>query len=542
MAKIPNVSSIKRRNDSGQAAVSSYSPEGMTAGLDEAAKFAEDLRIKRVKSQASKAEADMMVYLENQKTAFDHDDNYETIEKRWNDGITDQFGRIASTIQDAEVKEQFIQKYRPRIEAQRGFMRDLAWGKEMDQDRADILERSRSIQDAFALSGDAEVIEAGKGLFDNSKGFSEEEIVKHKQSFGVGALKARLNAIALDDPYQAIELLNSDVAVNNMPEGERANLLSQYQDKSVDFQAVGLVQDYMDRDLSISAGMAEAESIEDANLRKEVEQRFNYAKRMEKAGEVEVQAKIHEDWHVRIGPKGDGSSIDDIPMEQWELLTPEQRQNLKSLQYDKRTVSDFYVLGELYKRINGAKLNGDWSDFNDFYVKNSSKLSYMDRKEFLKLTLDEQSKGFIPKELDTGMTDYQMIEGVMTDNGLLSGDSTKNKKIKAAIYHKLGLWRIKQQKQGKEPNDEEVIKALDRFILNYNAPIDWWPDSTEPFYKLNDDQIKKNLIEMRDDNPERYQFILDQFAARKERPTEDLLLMLMRDEMSDADVEEWFNE
>ncbi|MEW8026724.1 MAG: hypothetical protein AB2806_03135, partial [Candidatus Thiodiazotropha sp.] len=154
----------------GMSAVSSYSADGITAPLDEGSKYLNDLREKRVKNQASKAEADMMIYLESQKTAFNKDDDYETFEERWNNGITKQMGVIANTINDADVREAFVQKYKPKVEAQRQFIRALSLAKEQDHDTADILEKSQMLQNAFATSGDPEMINRGNELFDNSKG------------------------------------------------------------------------------------------------------------------------------------------------------------------------------------------------------------------------------------------------------------------------------------------------------------------------------------------------------------------------------------
>ncbi|MEW8053154.1 MAG: hypothetical protein AB2809_22595 [Candidatus Thiodiazotropha sp.] len=483
----------------------------------------------------------MMIYLESQKTAFNKDDDYETFEERWNNGITKQMGVIANTINDADVREAFVQKYKPKVEAQRQFIRALSLAKEQDHDTADILEKSQMLQNAFATSGDPEMINRGNELFDNSKGLSEEGKYKYRKAFGVGALKARLDSIATNNPQGAIELLNTDMARNNLPEGERAKQIADYQGRLVEQQAMGIVDDYTARDLSLSAGMDKAQKISDPKLREAVEKRFTYDKRMEEAAEVETQAKIHEDWHVRLGPKGDGSTIDDIPQEQWELLTPAQRQNLESLQFDKRTVSDFDVLNGLYQRLHGSQVDGDWTDFNRYLSENSSKLSYSDKKEFLKLTLEGQRKEAVPAELNTGRKDIQWIEGVMSKNEMLSTSKKANDRKKTAIFHELGLWRIEKQKQGKEPNDEEVLKTIDRLIMNYNVPVDWWPDSSEPFYAMSDEDRTKALEEMREDGPARHDLIISLLAQHGASLTIDEELMLMRDDMTDEEVKEWFN-
>ncbi|MCG7985067.1 MAG: hypothetical protein JAY90_20245 [Candidatus Thiodiazotropha lotti] len=530
MPTIPNVTTLRRRDDSGQAAVSSYSTEGVTAALDESAKFADDLREKRLRSQASKAEADMMVFMEQQKTAFDHDDDYETIEKRWNEGVTDQFGRIASTIQDGEVREQFIQKYRPRIEAQRGFMRDLAWGKEKDQDRADILERSQGIKDAFARSGDPEVISTGYALFENSKGFDQEEIAAAKQSFGIEVVKGRLSVISEKDPDQAIALLQSEVG-ENLPEGERAKLIQNYQEKSIGHKAIGLAQGYMDRDLSISEGMSEAESIEDPRLREAVEKRFNYAKRMEKAGEIESQAKVHEYWHVKIGPKGDGSSIEDIPDDQWLILGAGQRQNLEALQYDEpKRLSDPRVLINLADKALTAERTKDWTEYNQFLSENSSKLSQKDLVSNAVISLEAQHKGLNPEAI-SDLTDKQMVRAAMGE--------AYNEKNAAVLLGKFDDWKMIKRAAGKEPDDSEKKAALDRFILNYD---DHWGWGSDPYYQLTEDQVKENLRVMKESNPGRFRTIYKLFAANRTEPTDDQILMLMRDDMTDADVEEWFRD
>ncbi|MES9841228.1 MAG: hypothetical protein ABW134_11800 [Candidatus Thiodiazotropha endolucinida] len=471
--------------------------------------------------------------MESQKTAFDHDDDYETIEERWNGNVTKQMGNIASSINDAEIREAFVQKYKPRVEAQRQFIRDLAWSKERDQDRADVLERAQGIQDAFATSGDAEMIFSGKGLFDNSKGFSQEEITKHKHAFGVGAVKARLNTIATDNPQKAIDLLNSDMARDNLPEGDRAKLIADYQAKSVDYQAMGVVDNYMARDLSLSAGMDEAQKISDPRLRKAVEERFTYDKRMEKAAEVESQAAIHEDWHVRLGPKGDGSTIDDIPQEQWEILTPSQRQNLHDLQFKEPVVrSDPDVLIQLSGLALAAQQSKDWAAYNQFISENSSKLSNRDRVEYSVLSLENQAENAFPKEIKSDLTDVQKVAAALGED--------YDKKQASVILGKLGDWKLQQRENDHEPTDKETIEAIDRFLLEYDERSFW--GSNTPYYKLTEEDVQENLIEMRDDNPERYQFILEQFAARREKPTNDQILMLMRDDMTDADVERWFND
>ncbi|MCG8016301.1 MAG: hypothetical protein JAY97_08805 [Candidatus Thiodiazotropha sp. 'RUGA'] len=527
MTKIPNVTSIKRRNDSGQAAVSSYSPEGVTAGLDAAAKYAEDLRIKRVKSQASKAEADMMIYLENQKTAYDDDNDYENMEERWNSGVTERFGQLASTIQDSEVREAFVQKYKPRIEAQRNVIKDLALFKEKDHDRAEITEKAQAAQDSFARTGDPEYISIGLGLFENSKGYSQEDITKLSQSFRVGAANARLDRIAADNPEQAIDYLNSDIAVNNLPEGQRAELITQYQGKSNEYQAMSIVDDYMDRELSISAGMAEAQAIENPRVRKAVEQRFNYEKRIQEAAEIESQAAIHEDWFVRIGPRGDGSTIDEIPMEQWKTLSPAQQKNLKSLQFDPpRPYSDPDTLIRLSKLALTAEVTNDWTEYNQYLLENSSMLSHKDLVSNSVIPQKAQIEGLTP-EVTSDLTDIQMIKAAM-------GKTYEPTKA-AVLLGEFGKWKLLQRSYGHEPTDSEKMKTIDRFLLTYDDES-WGSD---PYYELTTEELYTNFTELKEDKPERYRYIMAQLTKRNILPTDDLVMMLMRDEVSDIDIEKW---
>ena len=533
MARIPSATAIRRRVDSGASSVSSYNADAVTAPLDEGAKYLSDLREKRLKSQVSKAEADMLVYMENQKTAFDHDDDYETFEERWNSGVTEQMGSIAGSIQDSEIREAFVQKYKPRVEAQRQFIRDLAWSKEKDKDRAEVENRADEVLDAFAISGDAELIHKGHALYDNSKGFSQEEIDKHKKTFGRLALDARLSSIATKNPQAAIDLLNSDTARDNIPEGDRAKKIADYQAKLVDGQAMSVVDDYMARDLPFSAGMDEAQKISDPKLRKGVEDRFAYSKRMEEAAKVESQTAIHEDWHMRIGPKGDGSSIDDIPQEQWEILTPGQRQNLHDLQFKETVVhSDPDVMIQLSGMALVAQQSKDWTAYNQYISENSGKLSRNDRIKLSVLSLENQAEDAFPTEIKSDLTDVQKVAAALGDD--------YDKKQASIILGKLGDWKLQQRENDHEPTDKESIEAIDRFLLEYDEHSIWGSDT--PYYKLTDEDVQENLIEMRSDKPERYQFILEQFAARRQKPTNDQILMLMRDDMTDADVVRWFSE
>ncbi|MCG7904628.1 MAG: hypothetical protein JAY60_19660, partial [Candidatus Thiodiazotropha weberae] len=429
--------------------------------------------------------------------------------------------------------EQFIQKYRPRIEAQRGFMRDLAWGKEKDQDRADILERSQGIKDAFARSGDPEVISTGYALFENSKGFDQEEIAAAKQSFGIEVVKGRLSVISEKDPDQAIALLQSEVG-ENLPEGERAKLIQNYQEKSIGHKAIGLAQGYMDRDLSISAGMSEAEGIEDPRLREAVEKRFNYAKRMEKAGEIESQAKVHEYWHVKIGAKGDDSSIEDIPMDQWELLSPTQRQNLEALQYDEpRKQSDPDALIQLSGMALAAQASSDWTEYNQFISENSSKLSDRDRVRFSTLSLEKQAENMIPVEVNSGLKDTQKIATLLKSIGEYDDQQA------ATILWNVTEWRMEEQAAGRNPTDKEAKDFIDRQFIEHGEHSMFGIDT--PYYKLTEEDVLENLQAYRDNNPERYKTILEMFAARNTKPSNDQILMLMRDDMTDAQVVEWIH-
>ena len=522
MATIPNVTQIKRRNDYGQMDVATFNPSGSTAAIDETSKFINDLREKRLKSDISKAEMDLSIYLESQKTAFDHDEDYKTIEERWNKGVFDKLSETAGSIPDAQIREAFVQKYRPVIESQRNFIRDTAWGKEKDQDRADVLQRMQTAQDVFARSGDANLVSTGSDLIDNAKGFDEEEKVKYKQAFRVGAVKARLDAVGQDNPQKAIDLLNTDVAVNNLPEGERARMMKAYQDRNAVYQSFSIVDDYMERGLTLSAGIEESRSIEDPVLRDKVERRFTQELRLQEAAKVTTQATIHEQWHTRIGPRGDGSSIADIPMDQWELLSPEQQENLNRLDNNPtKVLSDPDVLIKLSGLGIAATSSGDWTAYNKYLSENSSRLSRQDQVSRAVVPLENQAKMLTP---DSGLTDPQKVAGALGENA--------DTNTKAKLLNDIGRWRIRQQEAGHNPTDKEVIEFIDNSLIEYSSG--WF--GSDKYFNLSEDQRAKNLQSMKDENPNRYDSLLKIFGETGKNPDVSEWMSLMRDDITDDEA------
>ncbi len=129
MARIPNPDSIARQPIDGVAPVTGLNVRDVGAGFDMVAGALDEQREKIDRSQLAKAESDFLVLKAKQDNAYDQDEDYRTIQERYQGQMEEGLGKIATTIENAQLRNEFVSRYRVSVVEGTERMADVAWNK-----------------------------------------------------------------------------------------------------------------------------------------------------------------------------------------------------------------------------------------------------------------------------------------------------------------------------------------------------------------------------------------------------------------------------
>ena len=510
MAKIPDASRIQRVNPTGTARVVGI--DTRNSGFSEIGQALGKIADKRSRFEASKAETDFLMLKTKQDNAYDQDDDYATMDDRYTGGLTKSLGEIAANISDPQARADFTNRNKLRIEQGRGRIQDMAFGKEKDFERAGINEALTGLREIIVTGSPEDVATArataearidaaiDMGYYDN------EEAAKVKKAWKADAAVGRLEMMEPENRLKALDLpfakdLPSDVIAKLKRQGEEA-LLGEKSSANVD--------DYMKRDLSRGEMMLEASKITDDKLRKETERRADYMLKEQQQFITEERSEIYEEFYLPIR-KGE-IKIDDMPVGQFEQLTPAQQNNLFSAQESSvgrvKQFSDRQVIDDL----NGFKARGKFVEMREHFMAHSDQLNETDYKAWSQVS----QKGDIPPEVESFFTDSNIFKSKMasaqiTDKGEVEMLSSKFDKWYMGLQEPKIVDGVKVD--GKKPTDKEIYEKMDRLLMD--APTDiapwFWPDSTSKVFKLSDEQLDQVINEIGEDAPELSRDILEQF-------------------------------
>jgi len=506
MPKIPGAAALKRDIPSidGRIDVRGVGAN-IGAGLMDVAAVASQIGEREKRNQLAKANADMSVALISEANAYDQDPDYATFDERFTGNTETKLGEVAATIENEQLRNEFIQKYRPKIALSREKVRGLAWGKEKDFERGELTTRLETLRNAAILSGDIE--DANTQALDLLQSHADlghidaDDSVTIRNSFRDSLSKGYVEA---QDPERRAETLKQPWAKKYLAPDVYAGLKRQADDELRIGKAQTQVDEYLDTDLDRADVMEKIDKkySGDPKLRKEIESRFDYAFGKKKVARVEEQSALFDQYFlpIRLGE----ATIDSIPREDLERMSPQQQNSLYSAQ--KNSVSSAKVSFNIgaEDKLNYLLKTRQFPELRKFFVENAGTMSDSQNKSWSEVSID----GVMPIEVESLFTAKASIDA-KTPN--------YTKENRAVLKDSMDTWyRGYQQRENRIPTDDEVGKQIDRMILEYDTS--WWWGGAQKMFEMTEDEKTYVMERAREEDQTSFDDTAEFFRAKGVQP------------------------
>ena len=423
---------------------------------------------RRTEYQVAQARAALLTGQAQREEALATDRDYEDLPERYETDVREQLQSAAEQIKDRRARNAFIElEGEGRVQEGLSRARSRAFEVEADIGRNQTNESLNALNKAGINGPDPQ--DAIDTVDDILVGAVEAGYYDAEQAGNMGRAwrdQFAIDKIASMPPQRRLEALNQPWA-ENLPASTRARLLEQAEADQREVAAVMAVDDLIDRGLSRSEGRRELRKIEDVDLRKDAEGRFDYELRQREAEETDAQTDIIERRHMDI--RSGKLRVSDLPRDEVEALTASQVSGLQSLEagaFSAAVRTDRTALAQVYDLIDA----GDMGVARRFVLENADRFSDGDFEQYLGKTASDN-----PNAIESIRSTNQMLGQIVTDAGITNKD--KAAAAKGEIYAQVDAWQMGfQREQGREPSDAELQeKARElstEFILTQS---DWNP-------------------------------------------------------------------
>lgn len=465
---------------------------------------------KKNRYELADAKSKFGILMHKQNSAYEQDNEYDTIEQRWDQSVNEGVDEIAAGISDPELRNLFMMEARERTEASRPRINQLAFGKERDVKRNEMnvhLNGLREIvmgddpdaaRQAIVDAQDLYSAAAERGYVDYEE--SQKTIELWKQDAAVG----RLRKIA---PEDLVHALKDPLITGNIPSDKLAELKRENDNALLEKQSSSIV-DGLGADFSLSRLYDVSERIENDTLRKKVEARGEAVFKKNRNARLEQAEEFHQKEFVPVllGEK----ELDVNSPEFRELPVNYQTSLIKATEAKdspaKRTdpwVQDKMM--ELYTKQ-------EFTALREFYVDNISKMSASDQAKWSKVSWD----GVVPDDWKSKFTVTQRITSALTDAEV--ADVNAKDKVMTIVND----WHEEQIESGVKVTDKDIQSKIKESIATVELdPTAYMFKGEKKYYtltpeereemvgatlksydKVNDDQLNiviRDVLENRND-------------------------------------------
>ena len=525
MAKIPDYTQIKReipqvsgdidvRGVGTTVAPALMKVAGVTAGIQE----------RKSKNTLAKAESGMFTDLIAESNAYDQDPDYGTFDERFTGNIEKKLGEHASTIADPMLREQFIQRFRPKIAQSLVKIQDLSFGKESEFERGELATSLKTLRDAAVLSGGDDILGANDraaALIQSNVDLGyigADDAVKFKASFKDDVVKGRIELLP---PEERVGALKQKWA-KNLPPDELAGLKRKADEELLDGKAMAMVQDMEARGINLTDSRIEIKKIKDPKLRKTVQVQRDYAFQKRDREVVEHRTNLGDKWFddLALGEK----TVEDIQdAGEWDAMGKNLQREMLSAQRNsvKSTTIPFSL--KHHDALSQKKIASDRGvkgaaiDLRNYVLEHQSEMPASQAKGWLTISID----GLVPDEVDSGLTDMQSISAMLPE----TSDADKRR----VMIGTMGEWRKKFISQfGKAPTPSDRDDEIDRLFLEYDKGF-FGIDT--PYHEMSVEDRKESLMDMKSDNPNAWKRTQDYFVSKGYVPNQSELMQKLKGEI-----------
>lgn len=515
MARIPDATQIQRRDIGSGGAVTSLRPSPVgeaVAGVgDIIRQEALQRHEQKTRYRAAQAESEFLIGKTKLEGTLEEDQDYETMPERYQQAMDELLGQTAEQISDPALRQEFLAKQQLRIAQGTEKIKNLALNKETDAERANIEQRLADLREVVIKGGGQEAMEGASGIIEEAVElgyYGREEAGEVMREWKASAAQGWVESLP---PEQAVDALESDLA-DNLPTDTRNILLRQKREELNAAVAIDTVDSWMAEGKDRTDMMAEAEKIEDATLRQEVERRAEIQTGLADKARLERQKELFDEYFLPV--RNGELSVDSIPREELEELTPQQQNNLFVAESQAASTaavrSDPIVVDELH-RLNETRQYGK---LREFFLENYARLSSSDIDTWAQKSID----GVAPEPYETLIVKQQLLKSKMRDAGI-GQNNVKN--VEGPMLEQLRSWYLNQhQESGKLPDDKSVEDKIDQLLIKTSQGPAWF--GSNYLYELDAEGLRETVQNIEQSNPQLYTRVLNDFRIENQRLADEL--------------------
>ena len=460
--------------------------------------------------QIAKAKAAFLTQKAKEDNAYDRDNDYATMPTRYQDNMNNALQSAGELISSPRARNLFMTEAGVDIAQGTQRISGIARQEEQRQNVAFIEEHMVGLQEA-AMTGDPttamrtaqELVATAVARGD----VQEDQAGNIMRNWSTQTLKSRIEAM---EPARRLEELDKPWA-DKLPTGIRVQLRNEADRLLVDEKAMDVVDSYFQQNLSYADSQAELTKIQDPDLRKAAEARFETQfNKLERANNIE-----QEDIFDEYGPNvRDGlMRVLDIPVEARERMNTQVLDSLYRAEQaaGTRTLSDREVTDKLNQMY--ADGTGNASEVRRYFMEHSDQLSDTDYKVWSQVTSKptEDGTGFEGLENDPFFTGTQRVKSYMTE--MLGEDLDKDRApvLEARLQNKLSQYVYDYREQnGRDPSGPEQDTFLrDQFFSmptrESRVPFDESPAGYKPWEGMSPVEKDRSLNYIKDVMPDVYE-------------------------------------
>lgn len=433
------------------------------------------------RNEYAEAKVNFQIGKIKQDSAYDQDDDEDTIMERYEGGVNESLGQAAAGITDGNLRNQFVNEGRLAVEQGKIRMAGVVHKKKGDKKIAFMNEATGLIHKGAIEGGDMPAAQdsiasmwesmAEQGYVSHTD--AQKAIEKSKYTMALGRLKTM-------DPESQLEALK-EPWVTDLPLDVRVQLKNEAEAEMLDDQALITANKWAQEGLTVDQINAELANITDPDLYDRVRVRAFQMKNDEEAGLQEMQSDLYNEYFADVALNG--LPIDDIPdLDKYgmnsaqisNLQAAEARAAAKKAGQYVRSYSDPEIKGQL----RGMLARGEIQKGKTYFSENFAGLNDADYKYFETQFNPVASKDPRAKGLRTL---NQTMKRLLDDNGL-SEDSAAEVKIWDNLEDRFDQY---VDSKGKRPTDREIQEwAKDEFLTIRRDPDAWFMNNDDYLYNM----------------------------------------------------------
>tara|TARA_R100000951_G_scaffold60061_6_gene50498 strand:- start:610 stop:2286 length:1677 start_codon:yes stop_codon:yes gene_type:complete len=517
MPQIPRGGDINRRTPDMQQQVTvedTRNAGGVAAAL--ARGLGQELD-RRTRLEVAKAEASFLTQKAHHDNAFDDDEDYATIPDRYNTDVADSLNRAGSEITDPRVREQFNLSVAPRVAEGTERIQGIARSKEVDYETASLNEALRGVRESGVLGS---AVDATNAARDYINAAVENDIISATDgdaTFNAWQQDMTLGKLEMMDPSDRLEAMDQAWA-KNLPSDMQVRISRDAKKETDEDSAIIMVDQWMAEGISPMQANDRYSGIEDLDVRKEVERRFNNEWTREINAQSQAKVDILNEYFPKI--RAGEMLVSDMPPGMIDALGTEgaslfAAENQAATSIPK--VSDPEVQWHLYQLQADPTTPGVVME--QYFLENAHKLSATD----FKLWANAAARSLTPEDKST-MTYLQYVDAQVREAWPSLTDRTRQGRA-AGLRLQAEEWRsnsirpVEEGGLGREPTTDERNRFIDSLFTELPTKLSFWsgaPKVPVRWGQMDNEQRGQSINIIQQTEPEVFDYVLEMLGQTPE--------------------------